>query len=59
VLFAAADTLAMTKTERNAFITERLTTGSLGLKQTRRIMRSALNLAKVKLQEHGVEPPPN
>jgi len=29
------------------------------LEQTRRIMSSALNLAKVKLQEHGLEPPPN
>jgi hypothetical protein len=59
VLFSAADTLGMTKTEREGFVTERLTSGGLGLEQTRRVMSSALNLAKVKLQEHGVEPPPN
>jgi hypothetical protein len=59
VLFAAADTLGMTKTEREDFVAERLTSGSLGLEQTRKIMRVALNLAKAKLQEHGVEPPPN
>jgi hypothetical protein len=59
VLFAASDTLGMTKTEREDFIAERLTSGSLGLEQTRKVIRSALNLAKAKLQEHGVEPPPN
>jgi len=59
VLFTAADTLGMTQPERKLFITERLMSGTLGLEQTRRIMSSALNLAKVKLQEHGLEPPPN
>jgi hypothetical protein len=59
VLFAASDTLGMTKIEREEFIAERLTSGSLGLEQTRKVMRSALNLAKAKLQEHGVESPPN
>ena len=59
VLFAASDTLGMTKTERENFIAERLTSGSLGLEQTRKVVRSALNLAKAKLQEHGVETPPN
>jgi hypothetical protein len=59
VLFAAADTLGMTKTEREDFLAERLTSGSLGLEQTRRMMQGALNLAKAKLQEHGLEPPPN
>lgn len=59
VLFAAADTLGLTKIAREEFIAERLTSGSLGLEQTRNVMRVALNLAKSKLQEHGVEPPPN
>lgn len=59
VLFAAADTLGMTPTERENFISERLTSGSLGLEQTRNVMRNALNLARAKLEEHGVPPPPN
>jgi hypothetical protein len=59
VLFAAADSLGMTKTEREDFIAERLTSGSLGLEQTRKVVCSALKLAKAKLQEHGVEAPPN
>lgn len=59
VLFAAADTLGMTKTEREEFISDRLTSGSLGLEQTRNVMRGALNLAKAKLLERGVDPPPN
>lgn len=58
-LFAAADTLGMTRSERQEFLAERLTSGSLGLEQTRKVMRSALNLAKAKLLQHGVEPPPN
>lgn len=59
VLFAAADTLGMTKTEREEFIADRLASGSLGLAQTRNVMRGALNLAKAKLLERGVDPPPN
>jgi hypothetical protein len=59
VLFAAADTLGMTKPERETFVAERLTAGSVGVEQTRKMMRSALNLAKAKLGEHGIEPPPN
>ena len=59
VLFAAADTLGLTRAERAEFIAQRLTAGSLDLDQTRRVMRSALNLAKAKLEEHGVKPPPN
>lgn len=59
VLFAAADTLGMTKSEREGFIAQRLTAGNLDLEQTRRVMRSALNLAKAKLEEQGVKPPPN
>lgn len=58
-LFAAADTLGMTKTERQEFLSDRLASGTLGLEQTRRVMRGALNLAKAKLLEHGVEPPSN
>jgi len=57
VLFAACDTLGMTPMEREAFVAERLTAGNLSLDQTRRLMSSALNLAKVKLQEHGIEAP--
>jgi hypothetical protein len=59
VLFAAADTLGMTKTEREEFIGERLASGSLGLEQTRKVMRGALELAKAKLREHGLDSPPN
>jgi hypothetical protein len=59
VLFAAADTLGMTKTEREEFTAERLTSGSLGFEQTRKVMRGALELAKAKLREHGLESPPN
>lgn len=49
----------MTKTEREDFITERLASGSLGFEQTRRVMRGALDLAKAKLSEHGIDSPPN
>lgn len=59
LLFAAADTLGMTKTEREQFITDRLTAGTLDVQQTRRVMQSALNLAKAKLEQHGVNAPPN
>jgi hypothetical protein len=59
VLYSAADTLGMTKTEREDFIAERLTSGTLGLQQTRKIMRGALNLARAKLKEHEIESPPN
>lgn len=59
VLLAAADTLGMTKTARERFITDRLTAGSLDLQQTQRVMQSALNLAKAKLEEHGIQAPPN
>jgi hypothetical protein len=59
VLFAAADTLGMTKTERESFLSERLTAGALGLEQTSKMLRVALNLAKAKLHEHDIDPPPN
>jgi hypothetical protein len=59
ILFAAADTLGMTKTEREEFIAERLASGSLGFEQTRKVMRGALELAKAKLREHGIDSPPN
>jgi hypothetical protein len=59
LLFAAADTLGMTKTERERFTTDRLTAGTLDLQQTRSVMQSALNLAKAKLEQHGVDAPPN
>jgi len=49
----------MTRTERRDFIAERLTSGNMGLEQTRAVTQMALNLAKAKLQEQNVEPPPN
>jgi hypothetical protein len=57
VLFAAADTLGMTRTERESYLCMRLTAGSLTPDQFRATLSSALGLAKSRLEEKGVEPP--
>ncbi len=59
ILYAASDTLSMTKTEREKYIGQRLTTGNIGIEQSRRMLESSLNLAKSKLEEHGVTTPVN
>lgn len=59
VLFATADTLGMTKTEREKYIAERFIAGDRDIGDTRVMLENSLRLAKVKLEEVGVEGPAN
>src|SRR5205823_1247145 len=58
-LYAASDTLAMTPTEREQYLAERLTAGGLDLEQSRRILEGALRMAIVHLRTQHIEPPAN
>lgn len=59
ILFAASDTLSMTRTEREEYLRERLTAGTIDIGQARLLLDSALHLAKSTLEEQGITPPPN
>lgn len=59
VLFAAADTLGMTTTERESYIAERMIAGEMGVERSRRVLGSALKLAEAKLAEEGISGPVN
>jgi hypothetical protein len=57
VLFATADTLNLSRGEREKHVTDRLTAGNFDIDQTRRLLAGALKLARTKLEEQGVSAP--
>jgi hypothetical protein len=57
VLFVAADTIALTPTERLQYLALRFTSGNMEPEQARKILQSALRMLEVKLRENNIEPP--
>ncbi|HJT30526.1 MAG TPA: hypothetical protein VJ783_00560 [Pirellulales bacterium] len=57
VLFAASDTLGMTRLDRSRYLAERFTSGNLDIEHSRRILRGALRMVQSQLAALKIDAP--